>query len=48
MKYDPIPAEDEELAHKLLSYLKATGLRLGLIINFKVLVLKDGIKRVVR
>jgi GxxExxY protein len=33
---------------QLLSYLKAMGLRLGLIINFKVLVLKDGIKRVVR
>jgi GxxExxY protein len=33
---------------QLLSYLKATGLRLGLIINFKVLVLKDGIKRIVR
>jgi hypothetical protein len=29
-------------------YLKATNLRLGLMINFKVLVLKDGIKRVVR
>ena len=33
---------------QLLSYLKATGLRLGLLINFKVLVLKDGIKRLVR
>ena len=33
---------------KLLSYLKATNLRLGLIINFNVLVLKDGIKRMVR
>lgn len=33
---------------KLLSYLKATSLRLGLIINFNTLVLKDGIKRVVR
>jgi GxxExxY protein len=32
----------------LLSYLKATSLRLGLLINFKVTVLKDGIKRVVR
>jgi GxxExxY protein len=31
-----------------LSYLKATGLRLALLINFKVVVLKDGIKRVVR
>jgi GxxExxY protein len=33
---------------QLLSYLKTTGLRLGLLINFKVLVLKDGIKRIVR
>jgi GxxExxY protein len=32
---------------QLLSYLKATGLRLGFLINFKVLVLKDGIKRLV-
>jgi hypothetical protein len=37
MNYDPI-----------LSYLKTTGLRLGLLINFKVQVLKDSIKRVVR
>jgi GxxExxY protein len=33
---------------QVLSYLKTTGLRLGLLINFNVLVLKDGIKRVVR
>ena len=33
---------------QLLSYLKATGLRLGLLINFHVPVLKDGLKRVVR
>jgi GxxExxY protein len=33
---------------QLLSYLKATGLRPGFLINFKVLVLKDGIKRLVR
>jgi GxxExxY protein len=33
---------------QVLSYLKTTGLRLGLLINFKVQVLKDGIKRVVR
>jgi len=32
----------------LLSYLKAPSLRLGLIINFNVEVLKHGIKRVVR
>jgi GxxExxY protein len=33
---------------QLLSYLKTTGLRLGLLINFRVLLLKDGIERVVR
>jgi GxxExxY protein len=33
---------------QILSYLKSTGLRLGLLINFKVQILKDGIKRVVR
>ncbi len=33
---------------QLLSYLKATRLRLGLLINFKTQVLKDGIKRMVR
>ena len=32
---------------QLISYLKAMRLPLGLLINFKVAVLKDGIKRVV-
>ena len=32
----------------LISYLKATGLRLGFLINFKTEVLKNGLKRVVR
>ena len=33
---------------QLISYLKATGLRLGLLINFNVAVLKDGgIRRIV-
>ena len=32
---------------KLLSYLRLSNLRLGLIINFHALVLKDGISRVV-
>lgn len=32
---------------KLLSYLRLTNVRLGLIINFHELVLKDGISRVV-
>jgi GxxExxY protein len=32
---------------QLMSYLKATGLRLGLILNFKVPRFKNGIQRVV-
>jgi GxxExxY protein len=33
---------------QIISYLKATGLRLGLLVNFKTQLLKDGITRVVR
>jgi GxxExxY protein len=32
---------------KMISYLKATRLRLGLLINFRVPLLKDGIRRIV-
>jgi GxxExxY protein len=32
---------------QVLSYLKATGHQLALLINFNVPVLKDGIKRVI-
>lgn len=32
---------------QLLTYLKLSGLRIGLIINFNTLKLKDGIKRLV-
>lgn len=32
---------------QVISYLKATGHQLGLLINFNVSVLKDGIKRIV-
>ena len=31
---------------QLLSYLKLTGFKVGLLINFKVPVLKQGIKRI--
>ncbi len=31
---------------QVISYLKATGLSLGLLINFNVPVLKDGIERI--
>ncbi len=33
---------------QLLSYLKATRLRVGLLINFKTQLVRDGIKRMVR
>ena len=32
---------------QVISYLRATGLRGALLINFRVLVLKDGIRRIV-
>jgi len=32
---------------QLLTYLKLSGLRLGLLVNFNVSVLKNGIKRIV-
>ena len=31
---------------QLLTYLKLTGIQFGLLINFNVLLLKDGIKRI--
>lgn len=39
---------DEIHGSQLVSYLKATGLRAGLLINFNVPVLKAGIRRIVR
>lgn len=32
---------------QLISYLKSTGVRLGLLINFNVEVLRDGLRRVI-
>ena len=34
--------------HQILSYLKTLDLRLGLLMNFKQRLLRDGLKRVVR
>lgn len=40
-------ANPKQYRKQVLSYLKATGMRLGLVINFEVEVLKDGITRVI-
>jgi GxxExxY protein len=32
---------------QVVSYLKATGLRLGLLMNFNTAVLKQGIRRII-
>lgn len=41
-------AETQVHEAQLLTYLKISGLRLGYLINFNVLHLKDGIKRLIR
>jgi GxxExxY protein len=41
------PANPKKYSRQALAYLKATGLRLGLIINFEVELLKDGVSRVI-
>jgi len=42
-----VPITDLEKA-QVLSYLKLSGHSLGLVINFNTLMLKDGIRRVIR
>jgi GxxExxY protein len=39
---------EEIHASQVVSYLKATGLRAGLIANFNMVVMKAGIRRIVR
>lgn len=40
-------ANPKQYRKQVLSYLKATGMRLGLVINFEAEVLKEGIARVI-
>ena len=43
-----VPRLREMHRRQVLSYLKSTGLRLGLVVNFNVPILKGNIKRIVR
>ncbi len=50
---EPIPKETDQVAalhtvHKaqVLTYLKLTGHRLGLLVNFNSVLIKDGIHRI--
>ena len=38
---------DPMLEAKVISYLRTTGLRLGIVLNFNCQTLKEGIKRIV-
>ena len=38
---------DSVFTAQVLTYLKLTGMRLGLLINFNVPLIKNGIKRIV-
>lgn len=40
-KLDPV------FESKMISYLRTTGLRIGLLMNFNAMLLKDGLKRIV-
>jgi len=42
-----VPRVRELHRRQVLSYLKATGLRLGYVLNFNSAVMRDGIRRVV-
>lgn len=43
-----VPKLKQIHTHQILSYLKTLDLRLGLLMNFKQRLLRDGLKRVVR
>ena len=47
VEFKSVEAMNPIFEAQLLTYLKLTGIRLGFLINFNVVHLKDGIKRMV-
>ncbi len=47
VEYKAVDRLDPVFKAQVLSYLKLTGKKLGLLINFNVPVLKDGIQRII-
>lgn len=47
-KFEPADGKDHPGDHaQVLSHLRLLGLQVGLMINFHVVVLKDGVRRIV-
>ena len=46
LEFKSVEAINELHFKQVLTYLKLTNLKLGLLINFNVVLLKDGIKRI--
>jgi GxxExxY protein len=47
VEFKSVESMNPVYAAQLITYLKITGIRLGFLINFNVVHLKDGIKRIV-
>jgi len=47
VEFKPVETMNPVYDAQLITYLKLTGIRLGFLINFNVVHLKDGIKRIV-
>lgn len=42
-----VPEDNSYHTYQLLNYLRITGFKLGMILNFHSLLFKDGVKRIV-
>jgi GxxExxY protein len=46
MEFKSVEAVNDVHYKQVLTYLKLTGIKLGILVNFNVALLKDGIKRI--